>query len=182
MSAILHTAFAAACPVREAQAAEADRAMRRRADKIDPPPVLSRADQIIAEGERKRRAYRSMNPAADTAMVYGAQIGFLHGQVQKLCAELDQYAVTRADGLHYRDAETDVGTVTVGYAYVPGQDVEAGLSRDSFTEVQEVWCNGVDLHAWVPGDELDRIADEVMERHEAALRRDAEIGACRAED
>ena len=172
----LHEAFAAACPAREAQAAAADRALRRAADKIDPPPVLTRAEQIIAEGHARRVAYRHLNPGADTAMVYGAQIGYLHGQVQRLAAELDHYAVTRHPSLHYRDAETDIGTVTVGYAYTPEKD-EGDVILKSEVEVQEVWVNGCDVQAWVPGDVLDRLADEALEAHEAAMRADAKWSA-----
>lgn len=56
-----------------------------------PPPnkPATRADQIIAEGDRRRCEYRRLNPTADTAMVYGAQVGYLHTQVRQLCAQLD---------------------------------------------------------------------------------------------
>lgn len=185
MSAILNPAFAARYPASEAQAKHyddadriADRALRRRADRIDPPPVVSRADKIVAEGDAKRVAYRNDHPGADAAMVFGAQIGYLHGEIRRLCAELDRYADTVSPGLERMEIEASIGTVTVGYAYLPDDEFYSA----SQVEVREVWCNGVDLHAWVPGDELDRIANEVLERHEAALRRDAEIGACRAED
>lgn len=190
MSAILSTAFAARYPASEAQALrydEADRIAdealrRRRADKINPPPVVSRAEQIVAEGERRRRAYRDQWPAADQAMVFGAQVGFLHGEIKHLCAELELFEVTRTPGLDYRDVSTRIGTVVVGYAYLPAADVDEHLTAPAEVEVREVWCNGADLHAWVPDDELDRIGDQVLERHEAALRLDAEFGACRAED
>lgn len=191
----LHEAFAAACPVREAQAAAADRALRRAADRTDPPPVLSRAEQIIAEGHARRVAYRKLNPNADTAMVYGAQIGYLHGQVQRLAAELDHYAVTRHPALHYRDAETDVGTVTVGYAYEPGEadriTSAAYFERTgdpgnpgypASVDVQEVWLNGADVYLWVPGDVLDKLADEVLHAHEAMLLDKSARDACRWED
>lgn len=168
----LHEAFAAAHPAREAQAAAADCCMRRAADRIDPPPVLSRADQIIAEGHERRIAYRKLTPGADTAMVYGVQIGYLQGQVRRLADELDRFNVTRNPLLCYRDAETDIGTVTVGYAYIPEQD-EGDLILSAEVEVQEVWCNGVDVHAWVPGDVLDKLGDDVLEAHEAVLSAEA---------
>lgn len=189
MSTILHAAFAARYPAAEAQALRydeadriADHALRRRADKADPPPVLSRAEQIVAEGHAKRAIFGRVNPGADTVMVYGVQIGYLHGQVQRLCAELERYQVTRTPGLEYREIETDIGAVLVGYTYLPELvGDEPGLGFPAAAEVVEVWCNGVDLHAWVPGDELDRIGDLVLEQHEEALRREAEHGATRAE-
>ena len=165
-------------PGQRAQACQADAQTRRAADKIAPPPVLSRADKIIAEGNAKRVAYRDAHPGADLAMVFGAQIGHLHGEVKRLCAELAAFDATRSPGLEYREVSTRIGEVIVGYAYLPDEP-DGGASQ---VEVREVWCNGVDLHAWVPGDELDRIGDEVLERHEAAMRHEAEYGMTRAED
>lgn len=49
----------------------------------------TRADKIIAAGNAERVKYRAANYAADTAMIYGQQIGFLHGEVRRLCDELD---------------------------------------------------------------------------------------------
>ena len=183
---VLHKVHAFERPAEDAQAKhydEADRIAdealrRRRADRIDPPPVVSRAEKIVAEGDAKRVAYRNAHPGADAAMVFGAQVGHLHDEIRRLCAELDRYADTVSAGLECMDVETSIGTVVVGYAYLPDEP-DGGASQ---VEVREVWCNGFDLHAWVPGDELDRIGDQVLERHEAALRRDAEIGACRAGD
>lgn len=56
-----------------------------------PPPdrPATRDDAIIAAGDKIRRDYRRDHPTADTAMVYSAQIGYLHGQIRILCAELD---------------------------------------------------------------------------------------------
>lgn len=183
-------------PGRRAQACGADQPARRAADKTDPPPVASRADTIVAEGDAKRVAYRNDHPGADAAMVFGAQIGHLHAEIRRLCNELERYAETVSPGLDRMDVETSIGTVVVGYAYDPGERERITSARTleltgdpgnpglpSSVDVQEVWCNGVDLYAMFQrcGD-LDRIADEVLERHEAALRRDAEVGACRAED
>lgn len=169
------------------QATEADRALRRRADKTDPPPVLSRGEQIVAEGDRRRRAYREMQPSADPAMVFGAQVGYLNGQVKSLCNELDGYRVQRDAGLHYRDVDADIGTVTVGYTYNPGKPdrITSGAYFErtgdpgnpgypSSIDVQEVWCNGVALFAWAPDGALDKMADTVLEAHEARIQAEAE--------
>ena len=68
--------------------ADTQRAIECRSKPAPPAPV-SRADQIIAEGDKRRREYIRDNPAADTKMAYAAQIGHLHAQVRLLCAELD---------------------------------------------------------------------------------------------
>lgn len=186
MATILHAAFAAAHPTREAQAAHfdeqdriADEALRRRrADRVDPPPVLSRADKIIKAGDDARRAYRDRWPGADTAMVYGAQIGHLHGEIRRLCAELE---APRDPGLSYCDVESSVGTVVVGYGYLPAVD-EGDVILASQVEVREVYVCGVDLYRWVPDDELDRIADEVLAKHEAKEAAKAARSMCRADE
>ena len=155
---LMHQAFAARYPAAEAQAKhydEADRIAdealrRRRADRIDPPPVVSRADKIVAEGDAKRVAYRNNHPGADAAMVFGAQVGYLHGEIKRLCNELACYEAIRTPGLDYLDVETSIGTVVVGYGYLPSEDIEPGLIAPSQVEVCEVWVNGVDLYAWVP--------------------------------
>jgi len=203
MSAILSTAYRQVCPKAAAQADRydeadriADEALRRRAaDKFSPPVVASRADKIVAEADAKRVAYRNAHPGADQAMAYGKQIGHLVAMVRELCNELDTFKNTVSAGLDGMEIEASIGTVKVGYAYDPGARERITSARTleltgdpgnpglpSSVDVEEVWCNGVDLYRWAPDGELDRIADEVLERHEAALRREAESGACRAED
>lgn len=49
----------------------------------------TRADRIIAAGNLARTKYRALHYTADTAMVYGEQIGYLHGEVHRLCNELE---------------------------------------------------------------------------------------------
>lgn len=63
--------------------------LRERRAAPQPEKPASRADALIAEGDKKRRDYRRDHPTADTAMVYGAQIGYLHGQVRILCNEIE---------------------------------------------------------------------------------------------
>jgi len=64
---------------------------RMRERRAAPPPdqPATRADKIIAEGEQRRLNYRRDNLTADAAMVYGAQVGYLHRMVRILCNELE---------------------------------------------------------------------------------------------
>ena len=131
---------------------------RRTAPAIVPP--VGRAERIIFDGERKRHAYRSLNPNADTAMVYGAQVGHLHGQVRMLCAELDVLDVVRDPTLDYLtiDSADFAVQLVVGYAYQAGTPsaptsaytyVTTGDPGDDGSpeelEIMEVWVNGVDV-------------------------------------
>lgn len=176
MSTVLDTGLDAE---RMASVREWDQKLLRRAvDKIEPPPVLSRDDQIIAAGHAKRKAFRTDNPGAAWLDGTSEQIGYLHGEIRRLCNELQRYADTVSPGLDRMDVETSIGTVVVGYAYLP-EDEDGGSSQ---VEVREVWVNGVDLHAWVPGDELDRIADEVLAKHEADEAEKAARSMCRADE
>ena len=68
------------------------------AERRDDSPIKSvprivepatRADRIIAAGDAVRVQYRAANYLADTGMVYSAQIGYLHGEVRRLCDEID---------------------------------------------------------------------------------------------
>jgi hypothetical protein len=143
-----------------------------------PAPVVpaSRADQIIAEGERRRVAYRQMNLNADTAMTFGAQIGYLHGEIQRLDAELQGYSATRDKNLGYATVycnELDCD-VLVGYDYSAGEDSRTyGPPEDCHEgspeslEICEVWLNGADIAAVL----LERVAEQLTE---AALEHERE--------
>lgn len=170
----LHEAFAAAHQAREAQAAAADRCMRRAADRIDPPPVLSRADQIIAEGHERRIAYRKLTPGADTAMVYGVQIGYLHGMVRVLCNEAEALAAKRDPALRYLQVFCDEldCDVLVGFDYAPGEESKTwGPPEDCYEgspeelTVCEVWLNGADIAAVL----LERVAQQLTDAALAAV-------------
>ena len=51
----------------------------------------TRADRIIAAGDAARVKYRALHYTADSAMVYGEQIGHLHSEVRRLCNEIEAF-------------------------------------------------------------------------------------------
>lgn len=62
-------------------------AERRATAQLDKP--ASRADKIIAACDAARVRYRVENQTADSAMVFGRQIGMLNGEVRRLCNEIE---------------------------------------------------------------------------------------------
>jgi hypothetical protein len=139
-----------------------------------PPPnkPATRADQIIAEGDRKRHAYRTLNPNADTAMVFGAQIGYLHGQVRKLADEADTLNIRRDPKLVYDTVSTDdIPEAIVGYTYTPGEDAQTWGPPENChegspeeLEISEVWINGAELVAVLRDEVLEQIEAATLER------------------
>lgn len=150
---------------------DTQRLLERRARPAPPPPV-SRADQIIAEGDRKRVAYRCANPNADTAMTFGAQIGYLHGMVRKLCHEAEALNITRDPKLVYDTVSTgDIPECIVGYSYTPGEDAQTWGPPENChegspeeLEISEVWINGVELSAVLKDEALEQIETATLER------------------
>jgi hypothetical protein len=150
-----------------------------------PPPnkPATRADQIIAEGDRRRCEYRRLNPTADTAMVYGAQVGYLNGQIRILDAELSAYVAVRDPALAYltlRLPEVNAA-VTVGYTYLPEQPARVTSVHQYATtgdpgdpgeaeelSVSEVWLNGVNIAPLLCDEVQDSITAEVLKRARAA--------------
>ena len=150
-----------------------------------PPPnqPATRADQIIAEGDRRRCEYRRLNPTADTAMVYGAQVGYLHGQIRALDAELSTFCAVRDPALCYltmRLAEVNAA-VTVGYTYLPELPARVTSAHQYATtedpgdpgepdelDVREVWLNGVDIAVLLCDETADAIEAEVLKRARGA--------------
>lgn len=139
-----------------------------------PPPnkPATRADQIIAEGDRKRHAYRTLNPDADTAMVFSAQIGYLHAQVRILCNEAEALVIRRDERLRYEPVKCNVlGDVWCGFTYSPGEDARpygpVDFSHDGSPEeldLCEVWTNGAEVLAALREEVCDQIADALLER------------------
>lgn len=151
--------------------ADTQRAIERRT-KPAPPVPASRADQIIAEGDRKRVAYRCANPNADTAMVFGAQIGYLHGQIRKLVAEADTLNIRRDPKLVYDTVScADIDECIVGYVYHPGEDSQiSGPPENCYEgspeelELCEVWVNGAELSAVLRDETREQIEAATLER------------------
>lgn len=151
--------------------ADGQRLQERRAC---PPPHLpaSRADQIIAEGDRRRVAYRTLNPTADTAMVYGAQVGYLHAQVRILANEADTLNIRRDTNLVYDTVSTaDIPEAIVGYSYTPGEAAQTWGPPENChegspeeLEISEVWINGVELSAVLRESVLEEIETATLER------------------
>jgi hypothetical protein len=150
---------------------DTQRLMERRSKPAPPAPV-SRADQIIAEGDRKRVAYRCMNLDADTAMVFGAQIGYLHGMVRKLVDEADALNIRRDPKLVYDTVSTDdIPEAIVGYTYTPGEDAQTWGPPENChegspeeLEISEVWINGAELVAVLRDEVLEQIEAATLER------------------
>jgi hypothetical protein len=150
---------------------DTQRLLERRT-KPAPPVPASRADQIIAEGDRKRVAYRCVNPDADTAMIFGAQIGYLHGMVRKLVAECDTLNIRRDPKLVYDTVScADIPECIVGYSYTPGEDAQTWGPPENChegspeeLEISEVWCNGLELSAALRDEVLAQIEAATLER------------------
>ncbi len=140
-----------------------------------PPPNMpaTRADQIIAEGDRRRCEYRRLNPNADTAMVYGTQVGYLHAQVRILANEADELNIRRNPKLRYEPVNCTAldAQVFVGFTYTPGEDAKTygppELCHDGSPdclEVAEVWANGLEVSAALREDVTEQISDALLER------------------
>lgn len=136
---------------------------RRAPPKAPDQMSIGRAATIIANGHKARMAYRCKYPDADTAMVYGAQIGYLHGEIRRLCDEIDASAAFERDPeLLYFKVPCDEmdADVWAGVMYDPG-DYETGES----TELMEVWVGCVNV-----AQTLDnRVADQILDNAVKAL-------------
>lgn len=139
-------------------------------------PKLTRADHMIAAGHARRTAYRALNPDADTAMTFGAQIGYLHAQIRVLDDELQAFNVVRDSTLDYLTVDSPDFSVqlVVGYSYQPeiparitsgrhleltGDPGDPGASEE--LELTEVWVNGCEL--------ASNLSDPVIESISAVL-------------
>ena len=126
---------------------------------VTPSSPPSRADRLIAEGERRRLAYRSLSPNADAGMVYGAQIGYLHAQVRILCAEAEAFNITRHADLQYLTVDcAALSDVVVGYDYDGGRlAVPGDPGTDEELTLSEAWVNGVELLAVLSESVTDQL-------------------------
>ena len=141
----------------------------------------SRADKLIAAGEHKRTAYRAAHPAADSAMVFGAQVGYLHGQVRKLCNECDMTSFPRDAKLLYVDVtHPEIEAVlTVGCTYSPGKTAQPfGPPEDCCEgepeelEMCEIWVNGLNLAAVLSKKVTEEIEIDAFGVIQAAMAAD----------
>lgn len=147
--------------------ADSQRLEERRATSLLDKPA-SRADKIIAACDAARVRYRCENPNADSAMVYGRQIGLLNGEVRRLCNELENFAPIRDKHLMYCTVECDeLGCdVLAGYTYSPGEDAQiSGPPEHCYEgspeelELCEVWVGGFDIAAVL----LERVSEQISE-------------------
>lgn len=148
------------------------RLLERRARPAPPAPA-PRADQIISEGDRRRVAYRCANPTADTAMVCGAQVGYLHAQIRMLCNEADALTIRRDPALQYVTVACHAlnADVIVGCGYTPGEAAQTWGPPENChegspeeLEISEVWANGLELSAGLRDDALEQIEEATLER------------------
>lgn len=149
---------------------------RRSEDRSTPPtPIVSRSERIIAAGHAQRTAYRHRNPDADTSMVYGAQVGYLHGEIKRLCGKIDalMYYERDADLLYFEVTCEELGCdVWAGVNYEPGSPEritsaayfektgdpgDPGESEE--TELMEVWANGIDIAAVL----IERVSEQILQ-------------------
>lgn len=145
-----------------------------------PAPKFGRADRIISEGHAKRIAYRQRFPDADTVMVFGAQTGYLHGEIQRLCNEADALTFKRDADLLYFEVTCDEldRDVWAGISYYPGSPEritsaayfertgdpgDPGAAEE--IELMEVWANGVDIASVL----LERVAEQILQSAVNAL-------------
>ena len=121
----------------------------------------TRADHIIATGEARRVSYRLLNPTADTAMQYGAQVGYLHGEIRRLDNELQGFTVQRNTALLYETVwcEELAADVVAGFC----------LDENGDIEVQELWVSGADIAAIVMERVIEQVGDAAMAKHSAWL-------------
>ena len=151
--------------------ADGQRLQERR---VAPPPNMpaTRADKIIAEGDRKRLAYRAQNLTADTAMVYGAQVGYLHAQVRILCNEAEALNIKRDPKLQYVTVScAEIDECIVGCTYTPGEEAQTWGPPENChegspeeLEICEVWVNGRELSAALKDEVLAQIEEATLER------------------
>lgn len=139
--------------------------------------AASRADKIIAEGDSRRVSYRRLDPTAAPAMVFGAQIGYLHEQVRVLDAELAAFTTKRDPALQYQSVLLNEvhAAVTVGYTYSPGVPARVTSALDyertgdpgspaepEDLTIEQVWLNGVDIAPIISDEVHEAITDKVL--------------------
>ena len=163
--------------------------MERRAKPVPVVPA-TRAEQIVAEGYRKRHAFRCLNPDADTAMVNGSQVGYLHGEVVRLCNELESFNITRNPDLHYEDVYCSAmdADVTAGFDYEPGsperitsacyfeQTGDPGdPGKDETLELMECWVNGANIIGGISEVASEQISEAALYKHLARMDKAREL-------
>lgn len=125
----------------------------------------TRADRIIAAGNAARVRFRSTHYTADSAMVYGAQVGHLHGEVRVLCNELDAMSNPTAAPAGEKGKHIDVRA----NADLGGALVRCFYDRDG--DLMAVFLRGVDLTLALSADAMKAL--EQAMRDEAAIYAEA---------
>lgn len=163
--------------------------MERRATPVPLVPA-TRAEQIIAEGYRKRHAFRCAQPNADTGMVNGVQVGHLHGEVTRLCNELESFNITRNPDLHYEsvycsalDCDVDAGfnyeagsperITSAQYFERTGDPGDPGEAES--LELMECWVNGANIIGGISETASEQIADAALEKYHARQAKAREL-------